>query len=437
MTARALATKVLAQIVRDHKTIKAAFAGTAPEDMSQRDRAFAQELVYGVCRWYFDLDQLLNQRLNKPLRTKDQDIHCLLLVGLYQLIHLDTPQHAIVKETVAVTKDLNKNWAKGLVNACLRSAIREHTKENWNAENAVALNQPPWLKTKIQTDWPQQCQPVLAAYCQRPPLSVRVNLSRISRVDYLELLADADIEACALAHAPSAVRIKNPQPMMTLPGFDKGLISAQDQAAQLAIDLLDPRPGERILDACAAPGGKTCHCLEKADGDLTLIALDNEQERLDLVAQNLARQQYEARLICADAADLNNWWDGVSFDKVLLDAPCSASGVIRRHPDIKLHRTPNDIEALADLQFKILDGLWLTLRPGGCLLYVTCSIFKCENDEVIERFRAQRDDCEVAKIPVSWGRTTTHGRQILPGDDDMDGFYFAHLRKKTVINESN
>ena len=437
MTSRGLATKVLAQIVREHKTIKSAFNGLTPSNMEQRDRAFAQELVYGVCRWYFDLDALLDQFLTKPLRAKDRDIHCLLMLGLYQLIHLKTPQHAVVKETVAVTRELKKNWAKGLVNACLRSAIRAHAAENWNADKAIRRNQPEWLLSRIQHDWPEQYAQVLPAYCERPPLSIRVNLSRISRSDYLDLLAQVDIDGRALPHAPGAVRITNPLPLAELPGFDGGLISAQDEAAQLAAELVEPNPGERILDACAAPGGKACHCLEKTAGNLHLTALDNDPTRLELVSQNLHRQQYQAELICGDAAEPAAWWNGVGFDKVLLDAPCSASGVIRRHPDIKLHRSPNDLTVLAALQFKILCGVWQTLRTGGWLIYATCSIFECENDAVIEKFAQHCDDCEVDKIDSNWGQATAFGRQILPGDDDMDGFYFARLHKKPVADASN
>lgn len=298
-------------------------------------------------------------------------------------------------------------------------------------------NQPGWLATQIQADWPQQYHQILAAYCERPPLSIRVNLSRISRADYLDLLAKANIDGHALPHAPGAVRVTNPQPIAKLPGFHIGLISAQDQAAQLAAELVEPNPGERILDACAAPGGKACHCLEKTGGNLHLTAIDNDPARLDLVTQNLQRQQYQAELICADAADPEAWWDSVSFDKVLLDAPCSASGVIRRQPDIKLHRTAQDLTNLAALQFKILGGVWQTLRPDGCLIYVTCSIFECENDAVIEKFVRHCNDCEVDKIDSNWGRATSYGRQILPGDDDMDGFYFARLRKKKPAGISN
>ena len=437
MTARALATKTLKQIVGEHKTIKAAFAAAGAMNLSERDRAFAQELVYGVCRWYFDLEQTLNGLLKKPLRAKDLDIQCLIMLGLYQLIHLETPEHAVVKETVGVTKFLKKHWAKGLVNACLRSAIRAGLAAEWDANEASTRNQAPWFVKELQQDWPDHYQEILTAYNARPPLTIRVNVSHIARQDYLKTLADAQVDARALPHANGAVQIYEPRPMTSLPGFADGLVSAQDQAAQLAASILAPEPGERILDACAAPGGKTCHCLEITNGGIDLTAIDNVRARLDLVEQNLSRQKYQAKLICDDASEPAAWWDKNHFDRILLDAPCSASGVIRRHPDIKLHRRQEDLASLSNLQSGILNGLWQTLKPGGTLLYVTCSVFKCENDGVIGAFAEQHSDCKILDITRAWGHATCYGRQVLPGDDDMDGFYFAHLRKINHASESN
>ena len=430
MNSRGLAARVLEQVIRHRKTIKAAFAQFESVRLEPRDRAFAQELVYGVCRWYFDLAFELSKRLHKPLRAKDCDVQCLLMVGLYQLLHLQTPPHAIVKETVAATKDINKPWSRGLVNACLRGAIRAYETESWDAITAQERSQPTWLLEQLKSDWPQHARQLLAAYTQRPPFSVRVNLSRTSRGDYLQLLSAADIEAKILPHTQGGVHITHPVAMTSLPGFANGLVSAQDQAAQIAAELLAPAPHERILDACAAPGGKACHCLESTGGKSQLLALDNDSSRLELVAQNLERLGFQAQLVCADASTPDAWWDGHAFDKILVDAPCSASGVMRRHPDIKLHRQASDLAALATLQHKILRALWPTLKPGGSLLYVTCSIFKCENDDVINRFIQQSKDCEVLSIDAEWGRATSFGRQILPGDDDMDGFFYAHLYKR-------
>jgi len=427
---RVAAVKVLLAVTRDGVSLNQCL----PELMAQvveRDRPLLQDLCYGTLRWYPRLNTLLKVLLEKPFRSKDQDIHVLLACALYQIMVTRIPDHAAVNETVAVIKKLKKPWAKGLVNGVLRRFIRERESLNAQlADKGIYLHaHPKWLCKRIEQAWPQQASAIFAANNHPGPMTLRVNTLRQSRAEYLETLQAAGIEAQATALSEDGVQLHKASGVDAIPGFVDGLLSVQDEAAQLAAQLLQLEPGQRVLDACCAPGGKTCHILEREAKLTELVALDIDDSRLERVKENFARLNVQSTLIAADAAATEQWWDGQRFDRILLDAPCSATGVIRRHPDIKLLRKPDDIARLAELQAELLDALWPLLKSGGKLLYATCSILPEENDASIAAFIARQGDAEVLTISAEIGRQTPLGRQLLPTIDGHDGFYYALLCK--------
>lgn len=431
-TPRLSAVSVLTRVSIEGQSLSSllphAFHNLPPER-----RALAQELCYGTLRWWHRLDVLLGKLMDKPLRSKDADLHCLLLCGLYQLTYMEIPPHAAVSETVAITAALNKSWAKGLVNAVLRRYQRERgSLEQQLADNLEAsYAHPQWLIAALQQAWPEQWQAILSANNERPPMTLRNARNHQSRETYLEELHAAGIAAEAHPYAPDALTLARPQDVESLPGFTQGRVSVQDTAAQLAANLLGHQPGMRVLDACAAPGGKTGHILEICR-DVALFSLDIDNKRLQRVADNMARLQLQTTLISGDAAHPDSWWDGQPFDRILLDAPCSATGVIRRHPDIKLLRQAEDIDSLVKLQALILDAMWPLLKSGGMLVYATCSVLPQENSLQLQRFLDSRADAREKKITADWGIATTVGRQILPNRDRMDGFYYACIEKLTA-----
>jgi 16S rRNA (cytosine967-C5)-methyltransferase len=428
---RASAARVLERVVSGRRSLDAALAEGLARLGDARDRALVQELAYGTLRWYFQLDAVLGALLVKPLKARDSDLRCLLLSGLYQLRHMSVPVHAAINESVQAARELDKAWAAGLVNAVLRNCQRRQAE----LESVIASSDsaryahPGWLVKRLRSDWPDDWQSVLQAGNQRPPFVLRVNRRRYTRADYLALLQARGIEAQPLAHASQGVRLASPLPIDALPGFADGAVSVQDGAAQLAVDLLDLAPGQRVLDACAAPGGKTAHILESGHALAGLTAVDIDARRVQRIHANLDRLGLSAQVLTGDAAQPHLWWDGRCYDRILLDAPCSASGVIRRHPDIKLLRRPEDISALASRQAVLLEAVWPLLSAGGILLYATCSILAEENGQQVDRFLSVHADAECLTADVPWGRQGIHGRQLLPGDDDMDGFYFACMRK--------
>jgi 16S rRNA (cytosine967-C5)-methyltransferase len=408
---------------------------TASIDISKRldetQRGLFQQLCYGVIRWYPTLETLSEQLLSKSLKAKDGDILALLLIGIYQLRSLRIPDHAAISETVNACKLLNKQWATGLMNACLRNYQRQQdVLEKSLTEQVVSLYaHPTWLIEKYQNDWSDNWQTILTANNQQPPMMLRVNCREFPQAEYLELLAKANIAAQAIENCPQGILLEQACDVFALPGFVDGAVSVQDGAAQQVADLLDIQPNQRILDACAAPGGKTCHILERHPHN-EMIALDISDERLKQVDENLSRLHLTANCLAADASDTQNWWNGEQFDRILIDAPCTGSGVIRRHPDIKLLRKPEDIEQLAQQQRALLDNLWPLLKPDGLLVYTTCSAFKQENELQIEAFLQRQPDAMEhipAKAPA---RRASFGYQLLPGDNDLDGFYYACLRHR-------
>jgi 16S rRNA (cytosine967-C5)-methyltransferase len=369
----------------------------------------------------------LSELLDKPL--KDMDVKSLALTGLYQLKYMRVKPHAAVSETVLAAR--KKPWAKALINALLRRYLREQLNLEQKADTVqvAAVSHPDWLIKQIEQDWPQQAQQIFLENNQQPPMALRVNLARSSKDEYLQQLRGLGIEAETVSFCPSAIILDKPVAVDLLPGFADGLVSAQDTAAQLAAGLLGVQAGHRVLDVCAAPGGKTAHILEHQPQLKELVAVDVEASRMQRVNDTLQRLKLSGTLVVGDATKPDEWWDGQLFDRILLDAPCSALGVIRRHPDIKLLRRALDIKPLQALQKKILNAVWPLLAPGGIMLFATCSILKQENEQQIDAFLAEHQDAVELPIDVHWGFAGSHGRQIMTGESAMDGFYYARLGK--------
>lgn len=427
---REAACRVVLQVT-DHGRSLSQLLPEYSASVEPRERALLQELCYGTLRWLPRLEWFAAQLLDKPLKGKDREVQILLLIGLYQLAYMDLPPHAAVSESVAAAQRLNRPWAKGLTNAILRRFLREREMlEERLPRNEEALTaHPRWLLKLLQQAWPEQWPAIVAANNQRPPLTLRVNRRHQERSAYLAELAALGIDAQAAPHAPEGITLTIPLAVERLPGFAAGRLSVQDSAAQLAAHLLAAAPGQRVLDACAAPGGKTSHLLELYDG-IELLAIDQEAARLARVADNLQRLNLQAQLVAADAARPESWWDGRPFERILLDAPCSASGVIRRHPDIKSLRRPEDIATLVTQQQRLLEALWPLLAPGGMLVYATCSVLPQENHQQIRRFLATCPTAHELVIDAEWGIAVEAGRQIIPGSDGMDGFFYACLIKQ-------
>ena len=397
--------------------------------LSSRDQGLARELVYGLCRWYFALSSLLEGRLQKPLRARDRDIECILLLGLYQLLVMRTESHAAVNETVKLVMAQKKKWARGLVNAVLRAVIRDDVDLD---QSAAAAAYPPWMRSRVMDDWGAQAESVLDAGNQRAPMTLRVDTRQCEPETVIDSLNDAGYAAIRHARVDSAIVLDAACDVTRLPGFEQGLLSVQDAAAQLAAPLLGCAPGARVLDACAAPGGKTAHLLQYTER-LQVDALDSSESRLLRLRENLQRVGHSARVLVGDAGRAADWYDGLPYDAILADVPCSGSGVLRRHPDIKLLRRESDIMPLLERQAGILQSLWSVLKPGGKMLYSTCSIFKDENEVQIDRFlEGHAEAAAVSLDHCDWGQARTHGRQILTGQDNMDGFYYALLTKSAI-----
>ncbi|CAH9019636.1 16S rRNA (cytosine(967)-C(5))-methyltransferase RsmB [Candidatus Nitrosacidococcus sp. I8] len=426
---RAVSATLLVKVINQKRSLTAILP-QAVAPLSEQDSAFIQTLCYTTLRWFPKLDYLTQSLLSKPLRTQDNDIYCLLLLGLCQLIELTTPVHAALSETVSATQVLKKSWAKGLINGVLRNYLRNEDslkKKIANHEEANTAH-PKWLLQTIQQYWPNHWQQIITANNTHPPLSLRINSLQGTKEHYLRELESHHIEAQILPYTHQGITLIKPYSVAALPGFHQGKVSVQDGAGQQAAVLLNIQPKQRILDACAAPGGKTCHILE-LNPTADLVALDIDQSRLNRIQENLTRLQLKAQLILGDATDTKLWWDGILFDRILLDAPCTSSGVIRRHPDIKVLRRKEDIHRLAILQECILNALWPLLAPGGLLLYCTCSIFPPENDEQILKFLTSHSDAKISPFTVTWGISQEVGQQLLTGIENFDGFYYARLEK--------
>jgi 16S rRNA (cytosine967-C5)-methyltransferase len=428
---RAAAAEVVDAVVNG-QSLDAAIAAHETQ-LPPGDRSLLRMLSYGVVRNHFRLQEWIDQLVSRPFRRRDSVVNALLAVGLFQLCDTRIPDHAAVSQTVEATRQLRRPKMAGVVNACLRRFQREDLASQPAAGDVTRWNHPEWLLAALRHDWPEDADAILAANDERAPMWLRVNAARQTAAEYRGRLAADGIAAELLEGVPDALRLAEPQLVDDLPGFMAGDASVQDAAAQLAARWIMAAEPARVLDACAAPGGKTGHILELGDADVT--AVDNDAERLERVGENLTRLDVVATIVRGDASKPQEWWDGTPFDAILLDAPCSASGVIRRHPDIKLLRRASDIEELGSLQERILGALWTTLAPGGRLLYVTCSVLAAENDAVVSRFlETSSDAAEDAVLPNNnirdLMRRKACGHQILPGTAGMDGFYYACLVKK-------
>lgn len=429
-SARATAARIIAEVVNKKHSLNAVLTAALPL-LAENERSLCQQLCYGVLRWHPQLDAISQQLLAKPLKTKDGDIAALLLCGLYQLRDLRIPSHAALSETVNATKTLGKQWAKGLINASLRNYQRQHDdiEAKLQQSDSARYAHPDWLIERFKHDWPAQWPAILEANNQQPPMMLRVNQQQSTRSEYLARLTQAEISATEIAGCAEGLLLDKPCDVYQLPGFTDGDASVQDGAAQHVAAALTLSAGQRILDACAAPGGKTCHILEVEPSN-EVIALDISEKRLVQIQQNTDRLKLNATLIASDAGDTDHWWDGKLFDRILIDAPCSGSGVIRRHPDIKLLRRPEDIATLATQQKQLLDSLWPLLKPDGLLIYTTCSALKQENEQQIDLFLQQHPDAQEQLITPEPATRQSFGYQRLPGDDNLDGFYYACLGHK-------
>lgn len=424
---RALAAQALAGVVAG-KSLRAAFAEISGELDDPRDRALASSLAHDGARWWLRFDAALDGMLERPLRERDADIRALLVLGIVQLEVLRLSDYAAVAATVEAARALRKPAFAGLVNALLRRWLREREARRamLDADTITRTAHPRWLIEKLQSDWAEQAESILAANNAPAPLWLRINRRRATREDFAKRLAATGIASRTPMDAPDALVLEASRDVTTLPGYAQGLFSVQDGAAQQAAALLDLHIGQRVLDACAAPGGKSAHILEAADVELT--ALDSDARRLPRLHENLTRLGLTADTRAGDATGPARWWDGKPFDRILLDAPCSATGIIRRQSDVKLHRRADDIPALAATQARLLDALWPLLARGGRLVYVTCSVLADENARQIEAFAARHSDARCIPPPLPW-HVAGAGRQNLPGESGMDGFFYAIVEK--------
>ncbi|WP_162047470.1 16S rRNA (cytosine(967)-C(5))-methyltransferase RsmB [Vibrio taketomensis] len=425
MNVRAAAANVLFQVVDQGQSLSNALPA-AQQQIRPRDHALLQEICYGALRYLPRLESIANELMDKPLKGKQRVFHHLILVGIYQLSFMRIPAHAAVGETVEGTKDLKGPRLRGLINAVLRNYQRNQEQLDQMAvsHNAGKYTHPSWLLKLLQDAYPQQWQAIVEANNSKAPMWLRVNHQHHSRDQYQALLTNEGIESIAHSEAMDALKLSAPCDVTKLPGFEQGWVSVQDAAAQLSINYLTPKDGELILDCCAAPGGKTAHILERTK-DAQVVAIDCDDTRLKRVHDNLQRLNLQAQVICGDARKPTDWWQGEQFDRILLDAPCSATGVIRRHPDIKWLRRADDIAALAELQSEIIDAMWQQLKPGGTMVYATCSITPQENKLQVKAFLER-----TANATLQGSDINNPGRQILPGEEDMDGFYYAVITKQ-------
>ena len=429
-TPRSVALSVLLKVIKQGQSLsnlKADFLVLT----DKRDLSLAHEITNGVLRWRWKLEALLAPHLKKPLRNKDTDIRLILTIAVYELSELDIPEYASVNEAVTLVKKTKKTWAKSLVNAVLRNVIRRADEAaSFLTDDSALYSHPPWLMDLLKKDWPEHWRVLVEANNQRPPIWLRVNQRQYTGAQYQAQLEKDAVDSSLHPLFAQALKLESKINVTDLPDFDLGALSVQDAGAQLAATLLAAKKGERVLDLCAAPGGKTCHILELSPDIKTLVAVDNVEKRMLRIQENLDRLKLEAELISGDASHVETWWDGALFDCILVDAPCSATGVIRRHPDIKSLRREDDIPVLVELQQAILMQAWSMLKAGGRLLYITCSVLKQENESQIKTFLANHDDALETEIALDIGIKCEAGRQLMPGEMDMDGFYYAYLSKQ-------
>lgn len=430
MNTRALATQLIHDVLTKKHSLSQVLPHFKKQCKNSEDGAFVQALAFGVIRWYPRLIFIANRLLKKPIKSKDIELLYLICVGLYQLIELRTAEHAAIAETVEAAKVLNKAWAASFVNAVLRSYQRQaqNLQKIPATEEEAYYAHPQWLIQIIKKAWANNWQTILNNNNQSPPLTLRVNLEKETSTQYIKRLENVGLAATRVPDTRAGVILTTPIDIILLPGFKEGLFSVQDVAAQYAAELLELAPHLHVLDACAAPGGKTAHILE-TEPTVEMVALDISKERTKLIVENLERLQLTASILTADATHTADWWNGKLFDRILLDAPCSATGVIRRHPDIKYLRKLSDITKLTAQQLHLLNSLWPLLKPGGILVYATCSILPEENTEVMRIFLSQHTDAACLPASLTSGQPQAIGHQFLPGQNAADGFYYARILK--------
>lgn len=399
--------------------------------IAAKDHALLQEMCFGAIRFFPKYDAITNQLLTKKLKGKQRVFHHLIIVGIYQLEEMRIPQHAAVAETVQAAVSLKAQGLKGLINACLRNFMRNRDALFAKISNPVTdFSHPSWFIKRVQEAYPENWQDILNANLERAPMWLRVHTNNVSTAQFCDALDEAKIEYSQPLADKNAILLASPKPVDKLPGFEQGWFTVQDGAAQHAAHILAPQDNDVILDACAAPGGKTCHILDLANCEVT--AADIDQTRLDRVTENLTRLSEQATLVCGDLTIPATLPDTL-YDRILLDAPCSATGVIRRHPDIKWLRRSEDIDNLAHVQKDILKTLWARLKPGGTLVYATCSILPSENRDLMTAFLSSHADAKL--IPIDTPLNTLEsgknpGWQILPSEHSMDGFYYCRIQKQ-------
>ena len=427
---RAIAAQGLADIALRGTSLREVMEKQAPKLHDARDRALLMALLSEGARWWPRFDAAVDGLLQKPLRHKDPAVHALLVLGLVQLEILQLQDYAAVAATVEAVRTLKRPRLAGLVNAVLRRWQRERETllAQLDAKPPTRHAHPPWLAESVARDWPAQADAVMAANNQEPPLILRVNRRRSDRDTLRERLQAAGHDATLHPWLADALVLPHSVDVTRLPGFDDGVFAVQDGSAQVAADLADLHDGMRVLDACAAPGGKACHLLERAAIDLT--ALEFDPGRAERIRQNLMRLRLDAKIVVADAGAPKGWFKGRPFDRILIDAPCSATGVLRRRPDVRLHRRASDIPAMQAQQRNILSALWPLLAPGGRLVYITCSLLRRENEDVVSELLAHHHDAELLPFTLPAGQAAAVGWQILPGDGDLDGMYYAVLHKR-------
>ncbi|MEY3219857.1 MAG: rRNA ((967)-C(5))-methyltransferase RsmB [Pseudomonadota bacterium] len=433
VNARVCATQILTQVLGFRRSLADILEPTLNTLKDPRDRALAQQLCYGVLRFLPKLQAIAQLLLSKPFKKADIDIECLILIGLYQLLELRIPPHAAISATVDVAKTRQKWWAVKLVNAVLRSFQRQQTDLlDKIAQNPLAqYSQPQWILQQFQQDWAEEWQQLAVANLQQAPMTLRVNIQKIARDDYVELLKKQAIEAETIPNLSAGLILKQAIDVNLLPYFSEGWVSVQDGAAQWAAEILDVPENSHVLDMCAAPAGKMAHLIEK-NPTLKITALDKDEKRIQQIYSTLNRLgllSENVTIKAVEAQNIEQWWNSQLFDRILLDAPCSGSGVIRRHPDIAFLRKPTDILSLVERQKALLNAAWRVLAKGGKLLYATCSVFCAENHLQIEDFLAQHPDATALELPIHDGIKMSVGRQILTGQSQMDGFYYALLQK--------
>ena len=425
MNVRALAAKAIFNVLEKGISLSVALPDQQQHLTNGKDKALLAELCYGVMRQLPQLDKCVSDCLSKPFKAKQRILHQLLLVGCYQLYFTRIPAHAAISETAEACRQMKFDGLVKVVNGVLRNIQRKEAPLNTD-NDTLKYNTPAWFIKRLKSAYPDNWADIIEQSHQRPPMWLRNNQQSQTRDQYLTQLAEQEIEATA-GDSDDAILLTSPKDVLQLPGFVDGSASVQDGAAQWAATLLAPQANEQVLDACAAPGGKTCHTIE-CEPSISMVAVDFDAKRLERVQQNLDRLHLKAQVIHGDAADIDSWWQGDKFDRILLDAPCSATGVIRRHPDIKWLRKNTDIEELALLQQQIIDHCWKWLKPGGTMLYATCSILPQENSQQIEQFLQRTPDATL--VPIAQQSSAEDiGWQILPGQNNMDGFYYARLVK--------